>query len=301
MAEMESGSATDSGELKTLSIRVGASTRDQFTTRASAEGVNQTEMFERMMARYGANGSAEDRANEDQDSGTEFDQERAELSHATASILVAAKELEGLAKKIKEAEGAEGYKRSLKEVAEEASAINTLLGGIKRLHEVIGTSHKTIVEAASNASEPFQKIVADQAQQAQNYDKLYREMATNISTLNKATTDAVQKADRIANTLDHSVTNAVVQSAHNVFEKTERYVGYRATFLNVLMVISALGLTTAGASLYYVGFVLRGQQAEIQTSCLDVKNELVDASCQFKLKKNQKPITDLMNRVRCSN
>jgi hypothetical protein len=249
MADQDTPQTSDS-EMKPLTIRVPTTLRERFVTLAQNEGLNQTDMFERILGSYQAGGSQKAQAAPEPEP-EKFDRERAELSHATATIREAAESLEALARKIKESEGAEGYKRSLREIAEEASAINTLLGGVKRLHEIIGSSHKLILEASEKASEPFQKIVLDQAGQAQKFADLYQQIATHTQALEKVASSSVQKAEKLANTLDHQVTTAATESAQKIYQKTHEYLSLRNTFLNVIMIGTLVALLGSMGAIYY--------------------------------------------------
>jgi hypothetical protein len=249
MADSDIPQTSDS-EMKPLTIRVPTPLRERFVTLAQNEGLNQTDMFERILGSYQAGGSQKTQPVPGPEP-EKFDRERAELTHAAATIKEAAEGLESLARKIKESEGAEGYKRSLREIAEEASAINTLLSGVKRLHEIIGSSHKLILEASEKASEPFQKIILDQGEQAKKMAELYQQIATHTQALDKVANSTVQKAEKLANTLDHQVTAAVVESAQSIYRKTEEFLSTRNTFLNFIMIGTLVALLGSMGAIYY--------------------------------------------------
>lgn len=295
-------------ELKPLGVRISTVTRERFANQAAAEGLGQTEMLEKIMAHYFDGPSeqppfstAEITPEEPAFEAEKFDHERAELSHATATIKEAAQSLEALARKIKESEGAEGYKRSLKEVAEEAAAINTLLGGIKRLHEIIASSHKLIMEASENASEPFQKIILDQAEQAEKFAGIYKSVATSIQALDKASSEAVQKAQKISHTLDHQVTTALVESSQRIHEKTISYLDRRNGFLNFLMGGMIAAVVVAGGSLFYSTLFVKKQAdstLSLAQSCVSFYGRFEAAACDFRKGRRAK-IEELMTTADC--
>ena len=290
-------------ELKALGVRIISTTRDLFTSRAEAEGLNQTEMLDRMIIHYIENppGNASVTPSEESARAQEPSLEKIELTKSIESIKSAAKDLESMALRIKDSDGAEGYKRSLKEVAEEASAINTLLSGIKKLHEIIVASHKLILDAASNASEPFAKIVLDQTQQAQKFSDLYKAMAININALNKSAIESVENAKKIASTLDHQVTNAVTKSAINIYEKTEKFLDVRNRFLNLFMGGTIAALVVSGGSLFYSTMFVKEQAdttMNLAQSCVSFYSRFEAAACDFRKGKKAK-IEELMTSAGC--
>jgi hypothetical protein len=123
--------------------------------------------------------------------------------------------------------------------------MNTLLGGVQRLHETLENSHKLILEASEKAVEPFQKIVLDQAQQAEKFAQNYNAIATNVQSLEKASASALHNAEKMANALDHQVTSAVIESTHRLYRKTEEYISNRNTFLNFIAIGTVVALFAA--------------------------------------------------------
>lgn len=287
-------------EFKVLSIKVTSNLRDRFAQKADDEGISQIELLDKVLIQY-LDRPAQSSPSTPPLLVANSDRKNKDLEDAISRIQLSAKDLENMALRIKASEGAEGYKRSLKEVAEEASAINTLLGGIKKLHEIIGASQKLILDAASSASEPFAKIVLDQTQQAQKFIDLYKTMALNISALDRSASEALEKAKKVSNTLDQEVTNAVSKSAINVFEKTEKFLDVRNRFLNVIMGGTIAALVVSGGTLFYSTMFVKKQAdttMNLAQNCVNFYSRFEVAACDFRKGKKAK-IEELMTSADC--
>ncbi len=246
-------------EMKPLGVRLPVTLIEQFSERAKSEGLTQTELLQKMMTPYLDESPTKAEEIGPQNPPEKFEQERAELSHATATIKEVSQDIEKLIKKVKDSESESGYKKSLKDVAEEAAAINTLLGGIKRLHEIIATTHKLILEAADSASEPFQKIILDQQEQAKKLAEIYKAADTQIKALSGVVSATLQKAEKISSTLDSQVTAAVRDSAVSIHRKTEEYLDRRNGFFNFIFIGTIVSLGVGIFSLFFSIFYVQKQ------------------------------------------
>ena len=286
-------------EAKAFGVRIGPEIKSRFASRATQENLGQQEMLEKILTQY-LNGPELMAA----PSPVEVieGENTAALKAAVESLQMAAKEIEAEAKRLKAPETMEGYKKGLKEIAEEAASITTLLASINKLHEVIKTSYKMILEASAKASEPFQKIVLDQAQQAQKLNDTYAKIGKNIDGLDKAASEAMTKAEALTHSLDHKVTNSVIQAAHNVFQKSERYLDDRNKLLMGLVIAVIFSTIAAAGSLYYSGFVVKSQVDESRSLsqwCGQFYDQFTAASCEFRTKNKTNQINSLMKTPTC--
>lgn len=288
---------TESLEAKPFGVRINSEIKGRFAARALEETLGQQEMLEKILGAY-----LDDQKPDAFVPQTIEAEVTDALKEAIASFQSAAKDLEAETKRLKSPETVEGYKKGLKEIAEETSSITTLLGGINKLHEVIKSSHKMILEASTNASEPFQKIVLDQAHQAQKLHETQIKIGKNIEGLDKAASEAVAKAEALTYTLDQKVTQSVVQAAHNVFQKSERYLDDRNKFLMGLVIAAVFSTLAAAGSLYYSGFVVKSQVDEsknLSQWCGQFYDSFTSASCQFRTKNKADQINSLMKIPTC--
>lgn len=288
---------TETQEAKAFGVRISPEIKNRFASRALEENLGQQELIEKIISQYLDPPEPLAAIAHEQDG-----ERSAEFKAALESLKTAAKEIEAEAKRLKSPETMEGYKKGLKEIAEEAASITTLLAAITKLHEIIKSSYKLILEASAKASEPFQKIVLDQTQQAQKLNEAYVRIGKNIEALDKTAVDAVSRAEAISNSLDHKVTNSVVQAAHNVFQKSERYLDDRNKFLMGLVIAVALSTAAAAGSLYYSGFVVKSQVDESRSLsqwCGQFYDQFTAASCQFRTKNKADQINSLMKIPSC--
>lgn len=272
-------------EMKALGVRLSVLTIDRFAERAKKEGLSQTEMLEKIMAQYLDELPQKDLDSTPKESG---------LDEAVERIHQAAKDIEKAALKVKESEGVEGYKKTIRDVADEVSSLSRLIGSVKTLHGVLSSAQKTIMDAAESASEPFEKLVLDQAQQAEKFKASYEQMATNIQTLDTLSKSAVKNAEKVANSLDSDVKNAVSEVTTRVFEKAEGFLDKRNTFLQALMLLAILGTAGSGVAIYLGKWVIPKQVK----SCELVFDEVIEAACLFQQNKVD-PLVKLAKRVRC--
>jgi archaellum component FlaC len=272
-------------EMKALGVRLSVLTIDRFAERAKKEGLSQTEMLEKIMAQYLDELPPKDLDSAPKESG---------LDEAIERIHRAASDIEKAAMKVKESEGVEGYKKTIRDVADEVSSLSRLIGSVKTLHGVLSSAQKTIMDAAEGASEPFAKLVLDQAQQAEKFKASYEQMATNIQTLDALSKSAVKNAEKVANCLDSDVKGAVAEVTTRVFEKADGFLDKRNTFLQALMLVALLGTAGSFAAIWMVWKVIPDQTI----SCRIVTDNLYEAACAFQAR-NSGPLTDLAKRVRC--